>query len=208
VIVLLMKCPSCKHDVRRDHNGNGCKRLDECSCRSTQNELLLMGSAKMPKAHRDRDLIIRVGIGIAGGIIVVIVGLHFLEQVKGNAQAQAGVLAGIITFLGGVFAAAYKEISSYYQEKSINLQKRWDNIFPYIEKYYNPWINSARILKEGIVLLLDDKKKVEIDRLLYNLLLFYGYRLRLVINAGAIILLPSVEDERMVLLKYLNVMNH
>jgi len=110
--------------------------------------------------------------------------------------AQATIVGGILTLLGIVFTAVYKEISSFYQQTIANNDKKWVLIFPWIRGYYYPWITAARNFQaslngmKGKSALSDD----DIDDLLYYFTIFYGCRIRFLREAGGLILLSSVKE--------------
>jgi hypothetical protein len=140
-------------------------------------------------------LLILIVVGVAiGGFIV-----FFLQsQITSTTPtaAQATIVASILTLLGIVFSAIYKEISSFYQQTIANDDKRWALLFPWIHGYYYPWIIAAKNFQASLNGMKDksDLSDDDINDLLYYLMLFYGCRIKFLREAGGLILLSSVSE--------------
>jgi hypothetical protein len=80
------------------------------------------------------------------------------------------------------------------------VDKKVTMISPLVQKYYSPWINSAQIL-HGTLQRLTTKHPAEqedIQTLLYHIMVFYGYRMKFVLEAGGLILLSSTAEQNAV----------
>jgi hypothetical protein len=138
-------------------------------------------------------VLIVVGGGIAGFII-----FSLQSQITSTTPtaAQATIVAGILTLLGIVFSAVYKEISSFYQQTIANDDKKWALLFPWIHGYYYPWITAAKNFQASLNGMKDksDLSDDDINDLLYYFMLFYGCRIKFLREAGGLILLSSVKE--------------
>jgi hypothetical protein len=113
---------------------------------------------------------------------------------------QAAIVGGLLTAMGTIFTAVYKEVSAYFQQTTNNVDKKVTMISPLVQKYYSPWINSAQIL-HGTLQRLTTKHPAEpedIQTLLYHIMVFYGYRMKFVLEAGGLILLSSTAEQNAV----------
>jgi hypothetical protein len=113
---------------------------------------------------------------------------------------QAAIVGGLLTAMGTIFTAVYKEVSAYFQQTTNNVDKKVTMISPLVQKYYSPWINSAQIL-HGTLQRLTAKHPAEpedVQTLLYHIMVFYGYRMRFVLEAGGLILLSSTAEQNAV----------
>ena len=113
---------------------------------------------------------------------------------------QAAIVGGLLTAMGTIFTAVYKEVSAYFQQTTNNVDKKVTMISPLVQKYYSPWINSAQIL-HGTLQRLTTKHPAEqedIQTLLYHIMVFYGYRIKFVLEAGGLILLSSTAEQNAV----------
>jgi len=146
-------------------------------------------------------------VAAVAGTIALIVANSYLKFIT-NDSAKATVVASVVTVFGVIFSAMYKEISAYYQERSANINRKWELIFPFIRKHYNPWISSAQSLLLSLKSLDPSALTDEaVTRVLYLTGLFYGYRLRFIVNDGGLILLSSDEEERKVMSAYREIEN-
>ncbi|MDA4121848.1 MAG: hypothetical protein OK456_01555, partial [Thaumarchaeota archaeon] len=153
----------------------------------------------------------RLGVLVLLGVVppaVAIYGLQYTITATTPAAIQAAVAGGIITAIGTVSSAIYKEASSYFQQTDSNVDKKVTMITPLVEKYYNPWINAANTLAAdlgNISKKLEKSKPVERDEvthLLYGYLVYYGYRMRFILEAGGTILLTTAAEQKQVLQDY------
>jgi len=124
--------------------------------------------------------------------------------------AKATIVAATITVLGVIFSAMYNEICSYYKDRSIIIDKKWELIYPLVKKHYYPWINAAKklqsVLHENIN--KDSVSKENQTRILYLITIFYGYRIKFITEDGGMILLYSSKDEKEVDQAYRQVENY
>lgn len=143
----------------------------------------------------------RLAFLIVGGVIgVVILGIlpnYFINEYEITDFASiATIVAASFTLMGTIFTTIYKEISSYYKDKSESAQKRWDLVFPMITSNYMPWISSAHSLADSFQNVIDgDLTLPKLNRICFLMALFYGIRLRNLQKNGGYILLSSIEDE-------------
>jgi hypothetical protein len=119
---------------------------------------------------------------------------------------QAAIAGGIITGIGTVSSAIYKEVSSYFQQTDSNVDKKVTLITPLVQKYYNPWINSAKILHAELETVADNPSpgSDDIETLLYGMMVYYGYRMKFILEAGGTILLSSTTQQDAVFTAYKN----
>jgi hypothetical protein len=113
------------------------------------------------------------------------------------AAIQAAIAGGVLTAVGTIFSAVYKEASSYFQQTTSNVDKKVTMISPLIQKYYSPWINSAQILHGKLESLLRNASPTpeDVQSLLYYIMVYYGYRMKFIIEAGGLILLSSTAEQ-------------
>jgi hypothetical protein len=141
-----------------------------------------------------RLLVLIVVGGAAAGFII----FSLQSQITATTPtaAQATIVAGILTLLGIVFSAVYKEISSFYQQTIANDDKKWALLFPWIHGYYYPWITAAKNFQASLNGMKDksDLSDDDINDLLYYFTLFYGCRIKFLREAGGLILLSSVKE--------------
>ena len=153
---------------------------------------------------RVKRLVTLIVIGILASSLVIFLANFFIVYFGITDIAPKGSLLGaVLTCLGVIFSAVYKEISSYYSNKDINASKKWDMIFPFIKNHYNPWINSAQSLEKALSSL--DRKTItdnQLTRILFLITVFYGRRLTFILKDGGLILLSSFEDEEEVTKAY------
>lgn len=144
-------------------------------------------------------LTILILVALFAGVLAIFLTNSTVSSMRQDPLAQATVVAGAITVLGIIFSAMYVEISSYYRERSINIEKKWDLIFPLLKKYYYPWINSAKSFRAFISSAMNEDKPNEgiVETLLYLTMVFYGYRLAFLRDpeAGGLILLSTSKEE-------------
>lgn len=144
-------------------------------------------------------LTILILVALIAGVLAIFLTSWAVSTMRQDPTAQATVVAGAITVLGIIFSAMYGEISSYYTERSTNIEKKWDLILPLLKKHYYPWINSAKSLRDAISTAMNAKKTNDeiVERLLYLTMVFYGYRLAFIMDpeAGGLILLSTSKEE-------------
>ena len=135
---------------------------------------------------------------VVGGAIGTFIIFSLQSQITSTTPtaAQATIVAGILTLLGIVFSAVYKEISSFYQQTIANDDKKWALLFPWIHGYYYPWITAAKNFQASLngMKAKSDLSDDDINDLLYYFMLFYGCRIRFLREAGGLILLSSVRE--------------
>jgi len=154
-----------------------------------------------------RFAFIIVVAAVAGSVALGLAN-YYLQSIT-NDSAKATIVASIVTVFGVIFSAMYKEISAYYQERSASINRKWELIFPFIRKHYNPWINSAQSLLSSLKSLDPNELSDEaVTRVLHLTGLFYAYRLRFIVNDGGLILLSSDEEERKVMDAYREIENN
>jgi hypothetical protein len=137
-----------------------------------------------------------IALSLGTAVFVIFFSYYYLELIP-DFSAKASVIVGLITLLGTVFTGMFTQLTSYYKDKRIASEKKWELIFPFVKQYYNPWLNSAKSLHDSLNWLLKgDKSDIKITRVLYLIMVFYSYRLKLVIEGGAIILLTTTEEEK------------
>ena len=104
---------------------------------------------------------------------------------------------GLVTAMGTILTAVYKEVSAYFQQTTNNVDKKVTLISPLVQKYYSPWINSARILNGTLQRQTTEHpaEPEDIETLLYDVMVFYGYRMKFVLEAGGLILLSSTAEQ-------------
>lgn len=154
-----------------------------------------LSSLNLGRMGRLARLLVLIVVGAAiGGFII----FSLQSQITPTTPtaAQATIVAAILTLLGIVFSAVYKEISSFYQQTIANNDKKWALIFPWIHGYYYPWIIAARNFQASLNGMKDksDLSDDEVNDLLYYYMLFYGCRIKFLREAGGLILLSSVSE--------------
>ena len=113
--------------------------------------------------------------------------------------AKATVAAGAVTLFGVIFSALYNEVSAYYKERSQNICRKWDLIYPLIKNDYNPWIYSASSLLDALEDFNPTAKNDDvIIHILYLTSVFYGNRLRFITKDGGLVLLSTPAEEKKV----------
>jgi hypothetical protein len=154
------------------------------------------------RIHLSRRLWVLIVIAFMTGVFTWYLSDFYIISLKDDV-AKATVAAGAITLFGVVFSAMYKEISDYYKHRSAIASRKWDLIFPFIKSGYYPWINSAWSLHSSLKGLNPNAMSDEdVTRVLYLTMVFFGYRLRLVLNDGGLILLSSDKEEKEVMAAY------
>lgn len=145
-------------------------------------------------------LFILIAIAIVGGTIVLCIANNLISQYKiDDTASRATIVAGVITFLGTIFATIYKEISTYYTDKNERGNKRWDLVLPMIKENYMPWISAASSLSNSFKSIQNGQKTdSQVNRILFLFTIFYGIRLRNLQKNGGYILLSSSEEEDVV----------
>ena len=145
----------------------------------------------------------RIASLVVLGVVPPSLAIFFLDKtVTGATPAaiQAAIAGGLLTAMGTIFSAVYKEVSAYFQQTSANVDKKVTMISPLVQKYYSPWINSAQILqgklesltKTGVV------EPEDIQTLLYYIMVYYGYRMKFILEAGGLVLLSSTAEQNTV----------
>jgi hypothetical protein len=143
--------------------------------------------------------VIIIGAALASAAAII----YYINPIivrMNDPAAEATIVAATVTVLGVIFSAMYNEISSFYQETSTSFSKKWDLIYPFIRDHYNPWINSAKVFHRqlerintaGVV------SEANASWILYHLAVFYGYRLRFILQSGGLILLSSTREQEKV----------
>jgi hypothetical protein len=153
----------------------------------------------MRRIHR---LLVLVAIATIAGAFALYFTNYFIS-IDTDLTAKGTIAASAITVLGVIFSALYKEISSYYKERNQNISKKWKLILPFIKEHYNPWIGSAQSLVSSLKTL--NSKKLSDDgviRVLFLTTIFFGRRLRFILNEGGLILLSSIDEEKKVMEAY------
>lgn len=158
----------------------------------------------------NRRLAILIIIAILGGISVVGFANYLTSQdiekdmksgtkTEHDATANSTIIAGEITFLGIIFTTIYKEISTYYRDKTERVNKRWNLVLPMIKDNYMPWISAAKSLSNSFKNVQSGTPSdSQINRILFLFSVFYGIRLRNLQQNGGYILLSSTEDEDLI----------
>lgn len=129
--------------------------------------------------------------------IVVIVSINpaFTYFQIADDSAKAAILGSIFTIFATMFTVTFNAITSYYKEKNLIFQKKWEIAYPFIKEYYNPIINAGRAFRESLEPLKNKQKTEEIIRRAFFLnMVFFGLRLKFVIHGGSLILLSSTKD--------------
>ncbi len=150
-----------------------------------------------------RVVVVAILIPIVAAVFVVDYVTPYITPMAG--EAQATVLAAVVPLLGVVFTAAYGEISGYYKAAAASRQKKWEMVFPLVKKHYIPWINVAEVLERSINEAKSGETadaRVSQSLVLFHLMLFYGHRLRFILEDGGLILLMHKRDDEVVLAKY------
>jgi hypothetical protein len=143
-----------------------------------------------------------VSIAIVAGIIGLFLANNYMATIE-DIPTKGTIAAAAITLFGVIFSAMYKELSAYYQERSEIVCRKWNQIFPFIEKYYNAWINRAQSLRFSLMN-IDPNKPTSLatTRVLYFTALFYEHRLRFIINGGGLILLSTNKENKKIINAY------
>lgn len=150
----------------------------------------------MKRAYR--VLTMTVIAAVAGGLSLYLANWYIANLT--DETARATVAAGEITLFGVIFSAFYKEVDSYYAEKSTNLGKKWELIFPLLKKYYYPLIHVAGDSMKGTLerMGVGDPSEPSVTRYLYLTAVFYGIRYNWIVDDGGIVLLSTTKDEEAV----------
>jgi hypothetical protein len=151
------------------------------------------------KFTRRERLVLLVILGIVPPSFAILL-LKYTITATTPAAIQAALAGGIITAIATVSSAIYKEASSYFQQTDSNVNAKVQMITPLVQKYYNPWINSAQILGKQLGA-LSTKKALEngdVESLLYHIMVYYGYRMKFLLESGGLILLSSVPEQDVV----------
>jgi hypothetical protein len=146
--------------------------------------------------------LVLLGSGLGAGVLTWYLANSYLVSLQ-DQVAKATVAAGTITLFGVIFSAVYGEISAYYKARSASINRRWKLIYPFIKNDYIPWINSARSFVSCLQQL--DPKEISdeaITRVLFLTMIFFGYRLRFIMNDGGLILLSTDKEETKVMEAY------
>ncbi len=145
----------------------------------------------------------RLIILVVLGVVPPSLAIFLLDRtVTGTTPAaiQAAIAGGVLTAVGTIFSAVYKEVSAYFQQTTSNVNAKVTMISPIVQKYYSPWINSAQILHGKLESLTksDVVAPEDIQTLLYYTMVYYGYRMKFVLEAGGLILLSSTAQQKTV----------
>lgn len=142
-----------------------------------------------------RRLHVIIGITALAGVLALVTGNYFIS-INSDLAAKGTIAASVVTVLGVIFSAVYKEISSYYNERNQNISKKWDLIFPFIKSYYNPWIGASNSWLNSLET-VNVQNDVSVTRVLFLTTLFFGIRRRF-LEEGGLLLLSSTEEEEKV----------
>lgn len=114
------------------------------------------------------------------------------------------VLAAFIALFGVIFTAIFSEVSSYYSDRGLGMQKKWELVFPLLRDYYNPWIQSASYFSGYLKEIKGSKpfSPEQATRILFYVSLFFSSRLRFSLKAGGRPILAEDSDEENVLEAY------
>ena len=137
------------------------------------------------------------------GVVPPSVAIFLLDKTVTSttpAAIQAAVAGGLLTAIGTIFSAVYKEASAYFQQTTSNVDKKVAMISPLVQKYYSPWINSAQILHGALENMLKTESPApeDVQALLYYIMVYYGYRMKFILEAGGLILLSSTAEQKTV----------
>jgi hypothetical protein len=148
---------------------------------------------------RRTRLVSLVTLGVVPPSIAVFL-LNSTVTATTPAAIQAAIAGGLLTAMGTIFSAVYKEVSAYFQQTTDNVDKKVTMISPLVQKYYSPWINSAQILHGKLESLMTKRpaEPEDVQTLLYYLMVYYGYRMKFVLEAGGLILLSSTAEQNTV----------
>jgi hypothetical protein len=155
-----------------------------------------------------RVIVLGVLALLAGGFAISL--SYQIIQTTPDYVAKATVFGAAATILGTIFSAVYNEISSYYKDRSVNLEKKWKLILPLIEKHYYPWVNIAIDLQTALKRIKFEHPVSNYDsiNLLFLIMLFFGYRLRFILQDGGFILLSTPEEGKRVWKAYRRIERH
>jgi hypothetical protein len=147
---------------------------------------------------RIRRLILLVIIAIVAGGFSWWVANIYISSVTDDV-AKATIAAGVITLFGVIFSAMYNEISTYYKDRSANINRKWDLIFPMMKNHYNPWVNIAYSYIRSLKRLdIEHPSDENFMRVLYLTLIFFGLHMKFVLDDGGLILLSTPKEEKTV----------
>ncbi len=149
------------------------------------------------KFTRRSRLALLVVLGVVPPSLAILL-LKYTITATTPAAIQAAIAGGIITAIGTVSSAIYKEVSSYFQQTDTNVNTKVQMITPMVQKYYNPWINSAQMLGKQLDSLGEAKalENGDIESLLYHIMVYYGYRMKFLLESGGLIMLSSVQEQK------------
>jgi hypothetical protein len=144
-----------------------------------------------------------VGLGLPVAISPLLFGVNSVFHLT-DAGAVGTVLAAFIALFGVVFTAVFSEITAYYKDRALGMQKKWKLVFPLMRDYYNPWINGAYYLSNFLIEIKESKSlsAEQATRILYYVSLFFGTRLRFTTKAGGRPILAQDSDEQAVMDAY------
>lgn len=153
--------------------------------------------------NRNHRLII-LGLFAAFGWGVPSIFSSYLFGQLTDSAAKATVLAALIALFGVFFTAIFSEISAYYKDRGLGMQKKWELIFPMLRDYYNPWIQSAKYLSDYLGEIKDSHSfsAEQAARALFYLTLFFSQRLQFSLRAGGRPILAEDKDQDSVLEAY------
>src|SRR5205807_3150838 len=151
---------------------------------------------------RNRRLVILAFCALFGLAVPASLSPYVLNQV-GDPAAKATTVAAFIALFGVVFTAVFSEISAYYKDRGLGMEKKWELVFPLLRDYYNPWIQGSRYFSK-FLRDLQKKKDEEITlpiaaRGLFYLTFFFSRRLKFSLEAGGRPILANDQDEKKVL---------
>src|SRR6266446_6231251 len=138
---------------------------------------------------RNRRLVILVFFAFFGLAAPAYLSPNVLNQTADPA-AKATMVAAFIALFGVVFTAVFSEISAYYKDRGLGMEKKWELVFPLLRDYYNPWIQGSRYFSKFLRDLQkkkEEKKEITLPvaaRGLFYLTFFFSRRLKFSLEAG------------------------
>lgn len=145
---------------------------------------------------RRQRLVILVFLGIVPPSVAILL-LNQTITATTQPAIQAAIAGGIITGVGTVASAIYKEVSAYFQQTNTNVDNKVKMVSPLVQSYYTPWIHSADKLSGQMKYLArkGSRDPGDVVTLLYYFLVYYGYRMKFIMEAGGIVLLSTAREQ-------------
>src|SRR5205807_643569 len=155
---------------------------------------------------RNRRLVILAFCALFGLAVPASLSPYVLNQV-GDPAAKATTVAAFIALFGVVFAGVFSEISAYYKDRALGMEKKWELVFPLLRDYYNPWIQGSKYFSGFLreLAALEESKDISLDeaaRALFYQAYFYSRRLKFSLEAGGRPILAVDDDEEKALNAY------